>query len=109
MRRLKFSTWIKIIACLGALWLLSTIALPHEHAGMVYDKDCCHNQDCAPVIDAVMGWASEDKSLPVMWVRTIHGIAPVTAQTRILESKDARSHACIRYGAVVCYYQQPGG
>lgn len=109
MPRLSVRTWVHIIACLAALWLLTTMALPHDAGGWAYDSDCCHNRDCAPVQSAVMGWGGEGTTTPALWVRTIHGIGPITPQTSIRESKDSQHHACIREGRVVCYYAKPGG
>jgi hypothetical protein len=98
-----------------ALGLL-LLALPTSvNAHEWYDIECCAGNDCAPVIRSQVmpgpsyaGITGGNQSLPVLWVQTIHGRAPVTSETKRKESKDARNHACIRDGKLVCIYEAPG-
>lgn len=46
--------------------------------------------------------------LPVLWVETIHGKAPILPGTKRRESKDGRMHACILLGRAICIYEAPG-
>jgi hypothetical protein len=94
--------------CLAALTLLSVIflagpALTHSW----YDPDCCSDRDCEPV-SAVTFVASNPGSVPVMVVTTSFGTKPVTARTKIRESRDSRMHACIYQGELICLYMPPG-
>lgn len=72
-----------------------------------YDPDCCSDRDCEAV-STVTYVASDPGSVPVMVVTTSFGTKPVTAKTKIRESKDSRMHACIYQGALICLYMPPG-
>lgn len=63
-----------------------------------YPPECCSRWDCAPVtyIDLKKGVVS-----------TQHGTAPITAQTKRLDSKDSKNHACIIGERVVCLLLAP--
>ena len=93
--------------CLATLTLLSVVflagpALTHSW----YDPDCCSDRDCEPV-SAVTFVASNPEAVPVMVVTTSFGTKPVTARTKIRESKDSRMHACIYQGELICLYMPP--
>ena len=93
----------------AALLLISTTLPTSSHqapSGWEYDRDCCHNQDCAPIL-------KEDGDT----VTTVHGTA--RKDTLILKperpSKDLGDHACLvpmdDYGqskAVRCLFRGRG-
>lgn len=95
-------------------WILFMNAFGHEAGpGWQYDMECCHDQDCAPVIKAEISSYSTVYGLvpPVlspMTVTTIHGTGDVPNDMPRRISKDARMHACIRNGIVICIYVPPG-
>jgi hypothetical protein len=72
-----------------------------------YDADCCSGHDCEPVQN-VTYVASDPAAPPVMIVTTSLGTKPLTNQTKIRDSKDARMHACIYQGVLLCLYMPPG-
>lgn len=84
-------------SALAFWWLLNAEVSAHNW----YPPDCCHNRDCAPVLDI------ERLDTGDFRVRSIHGTATVTPQTRLLESQDAQPHVCIREGRAVCYFIPP--
>jgi hypothetical protein len=97
----------KLPLCLAALALLSVLflagpALTHSW----YDPDCCSDRDCEPV-SSVGFVASTPGAVPVMVVTTSFGTKPVTARTKVRESKDSRMHACIYQGELICLYMPP--
>jgi hypothetical protein len=113
-RQYRELAFVVFLACV-LIALCATLALAHSDGHMQYDQECCHNLDCAPVIRSQVmpgpsyaGITGGNQSLPVLWVQTIHGRAPVTSETKRKESKDARNHACIRDGKLVCIYEAPG-
>jgi hypothetical protein len=75
-------------------FLLTVIAMAHSW----YDSECCSGYDCAVAIEI---------NLVTKMARTSQGSAPIDDQTKIKESKDSKTHACIRYGRVVCLYLAP--
>ena len=92
---------ILLVTCVLLQW-----AAPASQAHEWYPKDCCHNQDCAPIL-------KEDTET----VTTIHGTA--RKDTLILKperpSKDLGDHACLvpmdDYGqskAVRCLFRGRG-
>lgn len=110
-KELAFEVCLALIAtCLCAA---STFA--HSDGHMAYDADCCSGQDCAPVIRSELVSPPLQASmmrgapiLPVLWVETIHGKAPILPGTKRRESKDGRMHACILLGRAICIYEAPG-
>ncbi len=72
-----------------------------------YDADCCSGHDCEPVQN-VTSVASDPAAPPVMIVTTSLGTKPKTPQTKIRDSKDAKMHACIYQGVLLCLYMPPG-
>jgi hypothetical protein len=92
-----------------AIALAASIAMfpaRSAYAHSWYDADCCSDRDCEPV-SAVTYVASDPKSVPVMVVTTSFGTKPVTARTKVRESKDSRMHACIYMGELICLYMPP--
>jgi hypothetical protein len=54
-----------------------------------YDKGCCSEQDCAPIIE-------KHRDIQGNWVVTTrHGTAIFSFSTRIRPSKDEKDHACM--------------
>lgn len=101
---------------LAVLLLLIPIpAFAHSDGAMTYPLECCHNMDCAPVEKAVRsalyygaGVTPPQTQTEVLVVTTRHGTAIVPPDMIRRESKDARSHACIRNGKILCYFLPPG-
>lgn len=108
-RCIDFATGI--VYLILALILLAASGWPvfsHEApSGWHYDADCCSNQDCAPA-DAIEMLTLTAGERPVMVVTTKFGKRPVTPQTKIRESKDSQTHACIYMNALICLYVAPG-
>ena len=95
----------------GALFGFAWHARAQEHHHMhgakqadadFYDISCCSLQDCSVALNVIPG--TPDKP---MTITTTQATANVTKDTRWLESKDGRTHACIAYGRVLCVYQAP--
>ncbi len=95
--------------CLAsALTILLAVSLPQSvQAHGWYDADCCSGHDCEPVQN-VAYVASDPAAPPVMIVTTSLGTKPKTPQTKIRDSKDAKMHACIYQGVLLCLYMPPG-
>lgn len=95
--------------CLAsALTIVLATVLSHPvQAHGWYDADCCSGHDCEPVQN-VSYVASDPAAPPVMIVTTSLGTKPKTPQTKIRDSKDARMHACIYQGVLLCLYMPPG-
>jgi len=96
--------WCLIVA-LGLLIVVVLAKPARSHSW--YDADCCSDRDCEPV-SAITFVAADTNSVPVMVVTTSFGTKPVTAETKIRESKDSRMHACIYQGRLICLYLPPG-
>lgn len=89
--------------------LFASTAAAHDP---LYDMECCHNLDCAPVLKAEMvaGWPGSP--LPVLLVTTSAGTVMVPPSFPRRMSKDGRMHACIRPGdggtaRLICIYLPP--
>jgi hypothetical protein len=95
--------------CLASalIMLLATAPSYPVQAHGWYDADCCSGHDCEPVQN-VTYVASDPAAPPVMIVTTSLGTKPKTPQTKIRDSKDARMHACIYQGVLLCLYMPPG-
>ena len=93
-----------IIAALAVLIVVALSRPARSHSW--YDPDCCSDRDCEPVT-AISFVASDSTSPPTMLVTTSFGTKPVTAETRIRESKDGRMHACIYWEKLICLYLPP--
>jgi len=79
-----------------------------------YDRDCCHNLDCAPVDKAESsGYATAFSFWPNgMTVTTRVGTVFVPEDFPRRQSKDGRIHVCMRPGAtgamqLICVYMPP--
>lgn len=88
---------------LAGLIVLAGKARAHDE----YPKECCDNTHCAPV-DHVSFVAADPKSLPVMVVTTKLGTKPLVPQTKVMDSKDNRLHACIYRDMLFCILLPPG-
>jgi len=93
------------VAC--AFWF--TPAQAHDW----YPKECCHDNDCAPVESiartSTLAAASE---LPRTLVTTKHGTAVIPPNLPRRESKDNRMHACMSHGPMgkmqlICIFTPP--
>lgn len=78
-----------------------------------YPKECCHDNDCAPV-ESVSRSSSlaATSELPSMVVTTKHGTAIVPPNLPRRESKDNRMHACMNSGPMgkmqlICIFTPP--
>ena len=88
-------------------------ALAHDF----YDRECCSNMDCAPVekVEVLPSSAIASMLVPpanasppsIMFVTTKHGTVQVPHNMKFRESKDARMHACIIHGRLICLYMPP--
>lgn len=97
MSELKMTFFAILLATLFMM-LTSLIIIAHAWAHDWYPLECCHNQDCAPIT----------KYDPVTKiVSTSRASAQLDALTRYYESKDNKTHACIRGGKVVCFFLPP--
>ena len=107
---------MKPFACtllaLSALW--GTASFSHEpaHAHSWYPKDCCHDEDCAPV-ESVVRIIPTGGGTPQLIVTTKRGTTLVPLDFPVRESKDSRMHICVRadpYGGkdVMCLFMPPG-
>ncbi len=102
------------VACIIAA---SVAAAPSGHAhraqptaampqGWEYPHDCCHDQDCARVLE----FSTSRRG--TMVVTTKHGSAEVEPDTSFRPSKDEHFHGCIvKYGSprLRCLFSPPGG
>jgi hypothetical protein len=105
---------MRLAGVLALLPLLATSACAAAWGHGWYHPECCHDQDCAPVIKtevvqpfAYAGATATGPQVPVLWVTTRHGRAAVPQNMIPKESKDQNAHACIRLGKVICYYVPP--
>jgi hypothetical protein len=94
-----------IIAALALLVVIAVARPARAHEW--YPRECCSEQDCAPVTD-VSFVAADVGSLPVMIVTTKFGTKPLAPETKVASSKDSRMHACIYQGKLLCLFLPPG-
>lgn len=79
-----------------------------------YPKDCCHNDDCAPV-EAITQLIPIAGGAAHMVVRSKHGSAIVPPDFPARASKDGRMHICMRHSktdpyadiSVICLFLPP--
>ena len=99
-RTVRIAVATVVLACVFGL---VSIAKAHDE----YPKECCDNTHCAPV-DHVSFVAADPKSVPVMVVTTKLGTKPLVPQTKVMDSKDNRLHACIYRDMLFCILMPPG-
>jgi hypothetical protein len=104
----KFRDWLKLgaLACalavilslIGALLVGRGAWVTPGHAHDWYPMECCHEQDCAPVISATSEVeATADALMPAqLVVTTKFGTVAVPHGFERKPSPDGRMHACIR-------------
>lgn len=94
---MKLSNGVCSFVLAGFLFTGSSIVLAHNDGDMWYPTECCHGQDCAPVLEA--------KPLPEgAWlVRSVHGSVLIPADFKRRDSQDGRMHVCMRPN-----YEKPG-
>lgn len=85
-----------IVGYFVVMAIILFLIVGHAQAHSWYPSECCSGQDCAEVIAG---------KLPN--IQTKLGGGTVTEQTKRLESKDNKLHACIRGGKVVCIFFPP--
>lgn len=92
----------KFILTLILFFSFYTSALAHSW----YDKECCSDQDCAPVDKTVY---NEDGSLTVT---SKYGTVTIPEGFPRKASKDEKDHVCILgnpgYQTLICYYVTGG-
>lgn len=104
---------ILMIALAGFSLAMAVRAKAHSW----YDPECCSGMDCAPVekVEVMPTSAIASMLVPpaqasppsIMFVTTVHGTAQVPHNMKFRESKDARMHACIIKGRLICLYLPP--
>jgi hypothetical protein len=85
---------------IGLLYALTVtlISSATVHAHSWYPIECCHNQDCAPIV-------KEDNHT----VTTSHGTVTVPPGFKpIRPSQDEKSHACIINNKLICIFRPAG-
>lgn len=96
---------------------LVRLAGAHSDGGMSYPMECCSAVDCAPIehADSSALYEAGNALVPsVLTITTRHGTAVVPANFPRRDSKDGRSHACMRSDGnggmrLVCYFVAPQG
>ena len=76
-----------------------------------YPKECCHDDDCAPV-ESVELLTPTGGGTPQLLITTKRGTTLVPQDFPVRESKDGRIHICVRaneYGRddVMCLFMPP--
>ena len=102
---------LAVIVLLG-LAVASAVFAPAQ-AHDWYPKECCHDNDCAPV-ESIARTSSRAASseLPSTVVTTKHGTAVLPPNLPRRESKDNRMHACMNPGPMgrmqlICIFTPP--
>jgi hypothetical protein len=99
-------------AC-AALLALSVLTVPLSFscgpakAHGWYPKECCSNDDCAPV-DSVAQFVPVSGGLPQLLVTSRFGRAIIPHDFPVRESKDARMHICMSHVDLICFFMPPG-
>src|SRR5262245_35964782 len=102
--------WNRALTAL--LGLAVACALPAQ-AHDWYPKECCHDNDCAPVESiARSNTLAASSELPTTVVTTKHGTAMIPPNLQRRESKDNRMHACMNPGPMgkmqlICIFTPP--
>jgi hypothetical protein len=71
-----------------------------------YPKECCSNDDCAPV-ESVSQLVPAGGGLPLLVVTSRFGRAIIPHDFPIRKSKDARMHICISHVDLICFFVPP--
>jgi hypothetical protein len=79
---------------LGAVATLGLLAPVSGHSW--YPRECCSDNDCAPVENAVY-LVPAGAAVEQLIVRSKHGTAVVPASLPIRTSNDDRMHVCMRF------------
>ena len=103
---------MKPFACtllaLSALSGTASFSREPAHAHSWYPKDCCHDEDCAPV--EALAWVTPaDAEQPRLVVTTARGQAIIPYGFPVKPSQDSRMHVCMMYDhfgemTVVCVF-----
>ena len=100
-----------VIALLGLA--VACVLLTPAQAHDWYPRECCHDNDCAPVESvARISSLATSSQLPSTVVTTKHGTAVVPPNLPRRESKDNRMHACMNPGPMgkmqlICLFTPP--
>lgn len=94
--------WLKWLGLMALLIVAQPVEAHKADSGMVYDHECCHDTDCAEVIQGVRNF---DGSLTVT---TKHGKATFPKDYPMRESKDGKFHACFTPSKLYCLYGAAG-
>lgn len=108
------------LTTLAALAILLAAPPAHGHqapAGWEYDRDCCHNFDCAPVPDGAIREVQGGYQVslragqhPMLQGENVARVFIPHGDRRIRVSGDSQRHACVTGGGTVfCIYIPPGG
>lgn len=109
--------WPALGAAVVTALLFAVPALAHQApSGWAYDRECCHNLDCAPAPDGAIREVQggyqvtlAPGSHPMVRDRTVTGFVP-HGDPRIRVSGDEDRHACVSgTGRILCIYIPPGG
>ncbi len=74
------------------------MGVPASQGHSWYPMECCHNQDCAPIVK------EQDNK-----VTTEHGTVEVPQNFRpVRPSQDEKSHACIINNKLICIFRPAG-
>lgn len=97
---MRYTLFITLYLCMVLpLWA-------HEApSGMMYDPECCHNMDCAPVTKVIV---NPDGSRTITNKLGLVATFPRNFPNR--HASDGGFHACIsvRTGLPLCLYSNPG-
>src|SRR5262245_43060414 len=109
---IHFDRWNRAVIVLFGLAVACAMFAPAQ-AHDWYPKECCHDNDCAPV-ESVARTSSlaASSELPSTVVTTKHGTAVLPPNLPRRESKDNRMHACMNPGPMgkmqlICIFTPP--
>jgi hypothetical protein len=99
------------LICLALCSMIAQLPEPAD-AHSWYPKECCRNDDCAPV-DSVVQVVPVGGGKLQLIVTSRHGTALIPQDFPMRESQDGRMHVCMRadpYGGkdVMCFFTPPG-
>lgn len=108
------------LALLLVLLTAAPAAVTRGHdapAGWEYDRDCCHNIDCAPVPEGAVREVRGGYQVtlragqhPMLAEGVAVNVFVPHGDRRIRTSGDSDRHACVSaYGTLFCIYIPPGG
>lgn len=110
-RRDPIDRWNHAVIALLGLAVACALFTPAQ-AHDWYPKECCHDNDCAPVESTRTALLAASPELPSTIVTTKHGTAVAPPNLPRRESKDNRMHACMNPGPMgkmqlICIFTPP--